>query len=155
MTKMEDYYNTYSPKKRPDLTEFAGILAKPVFQKGTRAYAVRVFSDTYTGKRINPGYYQNLVRADSMSDLRAKLIRNMVWGRSKRFPNYVVIYKNGNIDKYNHAGILQPNYIDRSIFVWDNEVSPYEVKVDARTGALTKIRYEQESNIPYKPKRRV
>lgn len=150
-TKESQIFDFYVPKKVKELIEVEKILSKPVFQKGSRRYAVRVYRSKPKGQNI--GYYQNIVKANNLTDLRLKLINNLNWDLKYRWPTGVRVYKNANIDKYNRAGHLGPNLDDHSFFVWyPGDDSAYEVKVNAKTGGLTKQLYEVDSNIPYRRK---
>lgn len=151
--KPEFPYDHFAPRKTKELVEVEKILALPVFQKGARTYAVRVLRHKPKGFVI--GYYQTYVKADNIQNLRLKLIKNIKWDLSYKWPAYVLIYNNTNIDKYNHAGYLQPNLYDHSFFVWtpdDGSGHPYDIGVNPKTGGLTRARYEVDTNIPYKPK---
>ena len=153
MAQNRDYLDYFVPKKNPKLVQVQKILKSPEFQTGKKEYAIRVF------RNINPKsptYYQNTVRADSLNQLRLKCIKYLPWDlKQKHWPTDVLIYRNATIDKYNHAGYMSPCYDNHSFFVWKDEVRdrPYDSKVDSRTGAITKQKFEQDTAIPYKPGR--
>lgn len=152
MVTITDYQEEFVPKRNPKLVQVQKILKSPTFQKGKYAYAIRVWRHM-TPKSL-PSYYQYTVRADSIGQLRLKLIKNLPWDKNiKHWPTSVLIYKNRKIDKYNHAGYLEPCLDDHSFFVWQYEDRNYDSKVNPRTGGVTKEKFEKDTAIPYNPRR--
>lgn len=143
-------YESFAPRKTKELVEVQKILARPVFKNGSKRYAVRVHRDGPKGQSI--GFYDTIVKANSITELRLKLIKNLNWDLGYKWPATALIYKNAIFDKYNHAGYLHPNLHDHSFFVWafDDDRRDYDARVNARTGALTSQKYEQDTNVPYK-----
>lgn len=138
----ESILGEYSPRKRKDLVEVANILSKPVFQTGKRRYAVRVYRNVGVA---NLGTYQTAVRANSIAELRLKLMKNIPWDlkRDSLFRTSVKIYKTYAIDKYNIAGWLKYNH-GGSFLVWDSDTDAPMVKVNMKTGELTRQRYDPD-----------
>lgn len=154
MVQIVDNQEEFAPGKNQKLLQIQKVLKSTIFQKGKRAYAIRVYR-TYKAK--SQGYYQCIVRADGLNQLRLKCIKYLPWDLDHKYwPVSVCIYRNSVVDKYNHAGYLEPCRQDHSIFVWIDEVKekPYDSKVDSRTGAITKQKFEQDTAIPYKPGRK-
>ena len=139
----ESILGEYSPRKRKDLVEVANILSRPVFNIGKRRYAVRVYR--HAGK-VDVGTYQTAVRADSIANLRLKLMKNIPWDlkKSPLFRTYVKVYKTYAIDKYNVAGFLNYNY-GGTYVVWEPDDAP-AVKVNMKTGELTRQHYDSDSD---------
>jgi len=143
----ESFLGEFFPKKNKYLKEVADILAKPIFQTGKKRYAVRVYR--YWGV-VEQGTYQIDVRADSLSSLRLKLIKNIPWDlqRKNSFITSVKIYKTYAIDKHNVAGWLMPAY-SRRFFVWDPDSDSPSVKVNATNGELTGQKYDADADYDY------
>lgn len=138
----ESILGEYMPKKTKALTEVANILSRPVFKTGKKRYAVRVYRHVGVA---NIETYQIDVRADNLSSLRLKLIKNIPWDCQKKFTTNVKIYKTYAIDKYNVAGYLGPSY-SRTFFVWDPDNDMPSVRVNARNGELTSQRYDEDAD---------
>ena len=139
----ESILGEYSPKKTKALTEVANILSRPVFKTGKKRYAVRVYRNTGT---VNLATYQIDVRADNLSSLRLKLIKNIPWDlqRKNGLTTSVKIYKTYAIDKYNVAGWLSVSYSKQS-YVWDPDNDGPNRIVDPRTGML-KGKYDSDKD---------